>query len=92
MISSNDTKLGRNSEDHWQSILLKLFLLCKLGCLGCFYHMDPAFKDSISSDLNSQLDALESVEWKKLVDEHEEKLKELEAKYKAKCESEEVNN
>jgi hypothetical protein len=35
-------------------------------------------------------DALESVEWKKIIDEHEEKLKELEGKYQAKCESEQV--
>ena len=36
-------------------------------------------------------DALESVEWKKLVDEHEEKLKALENKYQAKCEAAQVN-
>ena len=35
--------------------------------------------------------ALESVEWKKLVDEHEEKLKALENKYQAKCEAAQVS-
>ena len=33
---------------------------------------------------------MESVEWKKLVDEHEGKLKKLEEKYKSKCEAEQV--
>ena len=33
---------------------------------------------------------MESVEWKKLVDEHESKLKKLEEKYKSKCEAEQV--
>ncbi|XP_028395597.1 universal stress protein A-like protein [Dendronephthya gigantea] len=35
--------------------------------------------------------SLESVEWKKLVDEHEGKLKALEDKYKAKCEAEQIS-